>query len=1327
MKKIILMLCVTLASVATYSVGLDGVRVYVNPGHGSWGPNDRPCATIPYPNLSTTGMPDTIGFYESNTNLWKTQELAQKLRAAGAYVMESRTACGPWPYTYPYSDYTWEAYQLLPDFEKYNRSLTEIREEVDANNMDYFISVHSNAAEGLTTNYLYLALRGDAAAKEPAMSSYVAECQKRAEKAWPYIYDAMGKGLEIHSHYSYTNMKIAQQSLGVLRHSVPGYLSEGYFHTYQPSRHRALNKDYCREEGLRYYRGIAAWYGLEGAAADSKGYILGAVKDLHEKMNHPLYTYVAKTHDQFVPCNGAVVTFYKAGVEISKYTVDTCYNGLFFFRDLEPGADYTLDITCKGYKPLFDEYKVPIKVEANTTTYPIVYLESETYEPPKIVYVDYPDQAVGGALLASKYTFKHGGEKALTIEGTIKRTIGVGDSTIVLSHTTDSIAHLYLVNHLTGAVASLSTKGILPIDKDNLGESLSLSDIALTADGKLIGINRVVTQYAKDYVDAGYKRGVVHLYKWDTLSADPIAWVDIKENTAASGNFYRATAGHSLTVSGASDDCMITFTAVNTSSSAGMRFTQVVVTDNSVASIAYHKPAATADCSPLTQGNNYLLQLSPRDPKNNIILDGELAAPIEIAAAGATHTRVADMDSAALGYWPSEVNFINYGGKSLLVSPYMNAEGKIAGVRLYDVTEGLDKAILIKSNLDIETPIAANFAAATIAVNGTELTVYLFVDSTVISFTTADVEQPQVKGIYAYDLNVKQEADSYIFSFIANDAAQEAELILYEDDLAVDTIVLTGVVSGKNEKVIKVSELPGNEGDVFTWGIRLVGENIASWNQLYKETAVTYARAFSTVDNSPESDYFGRIYVMDRVGSENTKNGVYVYDQTWKLQNTTNYTGGQSFWRNPTRPAVDSKGTVYFADWGDNHSGIYLADPAHMDGTYTQLFAGTRDANGVFTNNGVAVGSSTPGCHIYGTGKDTKLFVYNEDASGTLPANGVVVYNLGQEDGTIATSWAEAPSAVYTLTGQGNTEGNVWGTSHGFFVSQVRTSGNNNKSSTSLKFYDNAGNQQFSSAENGYEDIIDGSDGGGYAVTPDESRLILNNGSKQFLIFDITWAGDTPTLTLAAKYEHGLVDIRQMNFDYAGNLILSGKCGFYVYAVPTDNNATLVPAKKSLTITKGKSSAIAVASVRLAENDTVLTVGESITITATIAPENAAVPTITWSSSDEKIATVDNGLVTAVAEGEAIITVSVINEAMTEAITATCKVIVKMVDGLLTVETLGIYYSLQTIHNPQGVALQVFNVNAQLVAQGSHDIDMSTAAQGVYIVRSEYGTLKFVK
>ena len=165
MKRIFLtILAVAALALTASATDLTGKRIYVNPGHGSFGPNDRPMATIPYPNLPSTGMPDTAGFYESNTNLWKCQYLGQKLAAAGATVVYSRTQNGPWPYEKvngDYPTYTWTDYQNRPDYERYNRSLSEICEEVEAGNFDLFISVHSNAAtEGTTTNFPIFLYRG---------------------------------------------------------------------------------------------------------------------------------------------------------------------------------------------------------------------------------------------------------------------------------------------------------------------------------------------------------------------------------------------------------------------------------------------------------------------------------------------------------------------------------------------------------------------------------------------------------------------------------------------------------------------------------------------------------------------------------------------------------------------------------------------------------------------------------------------------------------------------------------------------------------------------------------------------------------------------------------------------------------------------------------------------------------------------------------------------------------------------------------------------------------------------------------------------------------
>ena len=65
----------------------------------------------------------------------------------------------------------------------------------------------------------------------------------------------------------------------------------------------------------------------------------------------------------------------------------------------------------------------------------------------------------------------------------------------------------------------------------------------------------------------------------------------------------------------------------------------------------------------------------------------------------------------------------------------------------------------------------------------------------------------------------------------------------------------------------------------------------------------------------------------------------------------------------------------------------------------------------------------------------------------------------------------------------------------------------------------------------------------------------------------------------------------------------------------------------------------AVESITLDKTEGILNVGNTVTITATVAPEEATNPAVTWSSSDESVATVDEtGKVTAVAVGNATIT-----------------------------------------------------------------------------------------
>ena len=80
-----------------------------------------------------------------------------------------------------------------------------------------------------------------------------------------------------------------------------------------------------------------------------------------------------------------------------------------------------------------------------------------------------------------------------------------------------------------------------------------------------------------------------------------------------------------------------------------------------------------------------------------------------------------------------------------------------------------------------------------------------------------------------------------------------------------------------------------------------------------------------------------------------------------------------------------------------------------------------------------------------------------------------------------------------------------------------------------------------------------------------------------------------------------------------------------------------------------------VTGVSLAPAKKELRVGESVTLTATVAPENATNKKVSWTSSAPAVATVTDGVVTAVGEGESTITVTTEDGGKT----ATCKVTVK--------------------------------------------------------------------
>ncbi len=155
-------------------------------------------------------------------------------------------------------------------------------------------------------------------------------------------------------------------------------------------------------------------------------------------------------------------------------------------------------------------------------------------------------------------------------------------------------------------------------------------------------------------------------------------------------------------------------------------------------------------------------------------------------------------------------------------------------------------------------------------------------------------------------------------------------------------------------------------------------------------------------------------------------------------------------------------------------------------------------------------------------------------------------------------------------------------------------------------------------------------------VTPPTARLMLGQALKleaevlpeTTTYKDVTWASSNPAV--ASVDEDGNVTLLAL-----GETTISATCG---NAVGT-STVTVIP--------------IPVTSIYLDKETLILKEGDTGEIIATVLPEDAADKTVTWTSSDPSIATVDaNGKVTALDDGEATITATSGN------VSATCLVTV---------------------------------------------------------------------
>lgn len=895
-----------------------------------------------------------------------------------------------------------------------------------------------------------------------------------------------------------------------------------------------------------------------------------------------------------------------------------------------------------------------------------------------------------------------------SIVGTMKRAIQNGENTIVLTHEANGTAHIYNIAHATKTVTEISQEGVVAVDPDNAGDFLAISDIALTADGKLVACNYMLCQNTNSYVDAGYKRGTTRFYIWDEIDGDPTLWFTSQQSV----NYYRARVGYTMALKGTSDDAWVIVAGFNNNATGPARFDHYHIVNGSKSTTS---PSKAANMSYSAIGSTYEISASPL-ADGNWVLDGELAVPTEFVESK-DNQEMTIFTSLAEGVLSKKYNgatyINNYNDHHLMIAPYADGAGRLAGVKVLGITDGFANPTIVEANGNLANAIDATTAAATayVDVDG-DLTIYLIADGKVYTFSekvpniivynvtatageggtvegggiyeegttatltatpaahydflnwTGDVtsidnpltitvnsdmtlaanfqehakytitasatdntmgnvtgsgtyyvgESVTLKAtaktgyyftgwsdsntdnprtftatenvalqanfavayprVYAYDLDIVDNGDSYTFSFKPNTDAVSGNLLLYSEDGT--TVVQTYAISTPilahtaTSVTLNKTDLP-TQADI-PWAIQLSGNTIPAFAETFADADYRFARAHAVVDNSPESEYFGRVYVADR---RNTKSNskVYVYNPDFTDLTATNLglaTAGYS------RPAVGADGTLYLTGYTDGaEAGIFVVDPADLT-KCTQFFNGTYDSDGLYKNNGKEIGSSTSGVGVYGAGKDAVLYTMMEDGSNANFYSGkqpIVCYQIGQDNGTVLKQWSDEPTWWVNYPAKAADKSYNFGnndfaaTAKGVWVSQNKS---NPDDRPEIAFIDKTGRIQF--MQNSKPSL-----GGGMTVNADNTALYIVEDSK-ILEYAITWNENTPSLTLSNTYPISLQYISTLSVDYAGNLIACAGTTYgttdnnvmkvVCFTLPTNDNTCTTPAPKSKAIKK---------------------------------------------------------------------------------------------------------------------------------------------------------------
>lgn len=327
-RILIALLVFSVAVIAQPPNNLSGLKFCIDPGHGGNNPaNDR----------RIEPDPGNV-FWESEGNFQKALLLRPLMQAKGATVLLTRET---------------NSYPNDND----EPSLTARWQFANANNVNWFHSIHSNAGGG---NYTCVLVKEDISTRKPAFPAAVQMGGLIFSNIRSMIRTASSSGNSgttgVYLDYTFYGGANGGYNLGVLKGlTMPGELSEGSFHDVFPETRRLLNNDYRKMEAYGILNGILLY---NNCPKDSGGIIAG----------------LQVNAENSVPINNTKVRLLP---ENRVYSGDLFNNGFFMFDSLQPGQK-TIVFETPNYKT--DSLKVTVAYQS------VIFADRSLYDmiPPKI-------------------------------------------------------------------------------------------------------------------------------------------------------------------------------------------------------------------------------------------------------------------------------------------------------------------------------------------------------------------------------------------------------------------------------------------------------------------------------------------------------------------------------------------------------------------------------------------------------------------------------------------------------------------------------------------------------------------------------------------------------------------------------------------------------------------------------------------------------------------------------------------------------------------------------------------------------------------------------